>query len=246
MATTVDALERLARVDAAARAAGLQRETLDPARGHARDLQALGLDLLRDETDAAADATADALASIVEAQHAHFPGNIFADFDYLASVVLRAARGADGATRARDLRDRVVDLFQVFGCHSPIRFRYGHDFAYGFDWERWVRRDPDARAGIGPFDTPFLEHMRERGHEITHAIRTGDPGYPVLDEGAWRNPFPFSREPEHEVRLFRDLAAHDAIPVRAWRADATPNWQVDASRLRVERARALDLPPTND
>lgn len=243
MDASTDPWNRLRSVDSALRVAGAGAETLDPSRARANDLHTIGVALLApDEPPAVAGAFADALGVIAEALHAHFPDNVFADLDHLAAVLLRTARGVDGPARAADLRSRIVALFAAFGCRSPIRFRYGHDFLYGFDWERWVSREPGARSGVGPFDDAFLAHMRDRGREITRAIAIGDRSHPVLAPGVWRNPFPFSREPEHEARLLRDLAAREAVPVRAWRADTPPDWRVDASRLRLERARALDIP----
>lgn len=245
MSAKADAVTRLSAADAELFPNG-RLWSLDPSRERANDLGTIGLEQLGDDdAPAVALAFADVLVSIVRAQREHFPSDVFADLDFLAAASLRVARGTEGIARVAGLRDRLVDLYAAFGRHSPIRFRYGHDFAYGFDWERWVARDPGSRAGIGPYDVSFLAHMRERGREIAAAVRHGHPRYPLLADDAWRNPFPFSRAPEHEEKLLRDLAARNAIPIKAWRADLPPDWRVGASSLRVERASALGIPPSS-
>lgn len=243
MSAATAALDRLAALDATLDAALVQRRTLDPTREQAHSLREIGAALLTDaDTAAQALAFADALTTVARSQWEEFPENIFWDLDYLAAALLRAARLPDGETRAARLAERIVELHRSFGRQSMIRFRYAHDFVYGFDWARWVARDPEGRTGIAPFDVSFLAHMRERASEIVLAIRRGHARYPALPEGAWRNPFEFSREPAHEIALHRDLATRDAIPVAAWQANAVPNWRAESSPLRIERARALGLP----
>lgn len=243
MSALPDALGRLAAADNVLDAALGQRRTLDPAGTKAHSLREVGALLVTHADDSASTlAFAEALATVARSQLEEFPENIFWDLDHLAAALLRATRLPDGETRVARLAERIVDLHRSFGRHSPIRFRYAHDFVYGFDWARWVARDAEGRATIAPFDVSFLAHMRERGREIAQAIRHGHARYPALPEGAWRNPFEFSREPEHEIALHRDLAARDAIPVAAWRANAAPNWRAESTSLRVERARALGLP----
>ena len=98
-----------------------------------------------------------------------------------------------------------------------------HDFVYGFDWERYVRRDPAAHAATGPFDVPFLERLLKRGGELRDAIARGDEGFGPVSAGQWRNPFAFSRIPEHEIPLHRSLARDGLIAVQAWRIDYLAN-----------------------
>jgi hypothetical protein len=243
MSNLEDALARLGSADAAIDAVVSERRTLDPTRKRAHTLREVGARLAGD--GGAPEVTlafADALATVARSQLDAFPENIFWDLDYVGAALWRAARLPEGAARVARLAERIAELHRDFGRASTIRFRYAHDFVYGFDWARWVARDEDSRASIGPFDVSFLAHMRERGNELAQAIRRGNPRYPVLPDRAWRNPFEFSREPEHEIALHRDLAARDQIPVAAWRADANPNWRADATRSRVERARALGIP----
>ena len=243
MNANAEALERLAAVDAVLRAAVGVTRTLDPGGERAHLLREVGAALLADLDDSVrALAFADALAAAATSQFEHFPENIFWDLDHVAAVLLRATRSPEGPAQVARLRDRMLELHRSFGRHSSIRFRYAHDFVYGLDWEKWVAHDPDSRASIAPFDVSFLAHMRERAHEIARAIRHGNPRYPPLADGVWRNPFGFSREPEHEIALHRDLAARDVIPVAAWRVDAVPDWRRGCAGLRVERAKALGIP----
>jgi hypothetical protein len=130
---------------------------------------------------------------------------------------------------------------RLYGQQSKIRFRYVHDFMYGFDWARWVRRDPASRVEADPFGLIFLNESESRGRGILDLIEADDTWYPRLEEGVARNPFPFSREPEDELVLYRDLSARGFIPVRAWRVDATPDCSRDFDAFREARAKALGL-----
>ena len=183
------------------------------------------------------------LLEIVEAQCQNFPENIFWDLDFLATSLIRRSRDSDlGPVRyIQEATRTIVSLQALFGIHSPIRFRYVHDFLYGFDWARWVKRDPNIRGSVQPFDIEFLRYSRERGHELIHLIEEGDERYPALDAGNARNPFPFSREPSDESLLHRDLAEQGMIPVCAWNPDAAPVWNENYADFRIARARELSL-----
>ncbi|MCA9600993.1 MAG: ferrochelatase [Polyangiales bacterium] len=188
-------------------------------------------------------AFAESLISIVESECSNFPENIFWDFDYLAASLLRSAhRSERGAVEyLREATELVVGLHELFGMHTAVRFRYGHDFLYGFDWARWVKRDPEERASEGPFDLAFLRFSRERGHELLELIHGNDTKYPPLPDGTTRNPFGFSRDPADERRLHQDLAERDCLPVRAWDPDATPSWDRPFTEIRAARAEALRI-----
>jgi hypothetical protein len=112
---------------------------------------------------------------------------------------------------------------------------------YGFDWARWVRRDPGARGLVEPFGIEFLRQTEGRARDIIALIEADDDWYPRLAEGESRNPFPFSREPEDELPLYRLLAARSDVPVEAWRTDARPDASRDFDVLREDAARSLDL-----
>jgi hypothetical protein len=220
------------------------RASLDPTRSQATALPALGERMFGEVADPSQWAMhGRALAMLALAQVEHFPGNIFWDLDYPALCVARAARQHAAGAEAYLARytSLMTGLHAAYGRHSAIRFRYVHDFIYGFDWERWVGAGPRARAGTGPFDLPFMERALERSHELERAIRDGDPDYPRLEAGRFRNPFGFSREPEAELRLHRALLARDGIPVRSFDPDARPQADCGGSRLRKALAAELGL-----
>jgi hypothetical protein len=187
-----------------------------------------------------ADVFSRALSDIALAQAESFPGNLFWDFDYPAARLLEATRNTEGEGLG-GIVTLVVDLVSAFGKSSPVNFRYVHDLSYGFDWARWVARDSAGRRSVGPFDPAFLSHMLRRGAEITELIARGDAKYPVLQRGVARNPFGFSREPEDEKRLMRDLADRGLLPVETWDEDAVPRWDRDYGPLREARAHALGI-----
>ena len=213
--------------------------TLDPFRSSARSLTDL-VARLADPHQSPHLATA--ASSVAEAQLESFPENLFWDFDfYLASVHRHASAAPDYAGYLENVTSVTVGLMRAYGQQSPIRFRYVHDFMYGFDWVRWVRRDQGARNGFEPFGLDFLRQTVSRGRDIVTLIEADDERYSGLAEGASRNPFPFSREPDDELALYRLLAERGDVPVQAWRLDA----QLDASRdydaLREDAATSLGL-----
>lgn len=180
------------------------------------------------------------LVQLFQAQLQNFPENLFWDFDYLAVATVREALGqAEPAAHLQRSFTRMADLQQLFGQGTPIRFRYVHDFIYGYDWAKWVRRAPDSRAGVGPFDWEFLTYMYRRGHELLALIEADDQKYPRLRSDAPRNPFGFSREPPAERAIHADLARRGQIPVAAWDPGAEPEWDHDYAQIRSDRAHAL-------
>ncbi len=182
------------------------------------------------------------LAEVALAEVASFPDNLCCDFESMAANLLRRARAARdpvGLLRAR--LGQIARLQRLYGQDTAIRFRYVHDFVYGYDWAKWVGRDPDLRAGVGPYDAAFLDHLEMRAHELLGLIAIDDPVYPGLPDEQARNPFPFSREPEGELRLHRALAARGLIPIAAWDPDALPVWSRPFAALRAELATQLGL-----
>jgi hypothetical protein len=171
-----------------------------------------------------------------------FPENLFWDFDYLLASVHRGAVGdGDYEAGVRKRAELLGELMALYGQRSVIRFRYAHDFVYGFDWARWVRRDPEHRAQIGPFDLAFMYQSKERGRDLMELIAGDDEHYHRLAPGEVRNPFPFAREPGQELRLWRLLAAEGSIPTCAWDLHAEPVWDRDFDALREAAAARLDL-----
>lgn len=236
--------ERLEAIDRELLAIGRPVLSLAPGCARARLPSELATVLLLPEDPPRLRAAfAEGLGRVVSAMLEAFPRNLLWDLDLLAATLLRCAREA--ADPVGELRTRAVEIARlqdVFGREGPILFSYIHDFIYGFDWARWVARDPDARREIGPYDPQFIARMQRRGAELVDAIASeSDPEYPPLSGDSPRNPFGFSRKPDDELRLFRHLAEQGVIPVWAWRTDATPRWDLPFEELRTQAARDLGL-----
>ncbi len=178
-----------------------------------------------------------ALSDLARAIAREFPENLFADLDHVAAELRRVVAEQGHVALERTI-DPLVRIHRLYGKSSRIRFRYVHDVLYGFDWAKWVSRDPAARGRARPYDLAFLAHVEARAAELDALVEAGDPSYPPLPAGAFRNPFPFDREPDAEARLFPILAAEDLLPIRAFDTHATPSWQRPFASLREERARA--------
>ncbi len=217
-----------ARLEAADRRAPLRR-SVAPARARATPLTDLVAALAAGPEQV--EVLAAALERIVRALAEHFPDNLFADLDRLAGDAAR--RHAQGGTRALSAHvDLVEAIFAKFGRHGPIRFRYVHDFLYGFDWARWVRRDVRRRAGVDPYDTAFLRRMLARGDELEAEIARDGPIYGRLRGPGYRNPFRFSREPDVESRVLRAMAADGHLPVDAHEIGGAVRFDRDFEALR--------------
>jgi len=185
------------------------------------------------------------LKCIVDSQLQNFPGNIFWDFDFLVSSMLRQALVAEeGAVSfLNTFCEKMVSLTEMFGINTEIRFRYVHDFLYGFEWARWVQKDPEARANIEPFSLVFFDYLLTKGKELIQRISHGQiTCYKLCDTG-YRNPFSFSREPEDEYRLLTYLAQEELIPVAVWNWNAKPVWNKPFQEMRQQIALKLDIQP---
>ena len=185
------------------------------------------------------------LVRIALAQVDAFPDNIFWDFDALAHSLLDQAMSEDSEERAESTLDRLGDevasLQSLFGAGTAIRFRYVHDFSYGYDWSKWVRRDPEACAEHPPFGAIFIKYSLRRGYELLDLIAADDTKYPKLSDGKPRNPFGFSRSQSDEIRLFEHLAREDLLPLRGWETHPTGRWDLDYRALRESEAKKLGL-----
>jgi hypothetical protein len=177
------------------------------------------------------------LGEVVGTLAEDFPDNIFWDLDHLAWCMWNAGRpeAIDGFAR------RVVVLCRSFGNKSELRFRYAHDFLYGYDWARWVSRQPEERAGIGPFDLVFFDYLDARRQKLLDLVANNDDKYGQLHGQEFRNPFTFCREPREEAHLHQVLAQSDLIPVKAWRLDGERRWDLPFTDLRAEAAKRLGL-----
>ena len=185
------------------------------------------------------------LECIVYTQLQNFPENIFWDFDFLVSSMLRQALVADeGAVPFLTVfGEKMVSLTEMFGNKTEIRFRYVHDFIYGFEWARWVQKEPQKRAHIEPFSLVFLDYLLVKGKELLQRISHGKvTSYKLCDTG-YRNPFTFSREPEDEYRLLSYLAEEQLIPVAVWNWNASPVWNKPFQEMRQQLALKLDIQP---
>jgi hypothetical protein len=94
---------------------------------------------------------------------------------------------------------------------------------------------------VEPFGLDFLRQTESRGRDIVTLIDADDDWYPRLADGASRNPFPFSREPDDELPLYRLLAKRGDVPVEAWRLDPRPDASRDFDALRQDAAASLGL-----
>ncbi|QLE42738.1 hypothetical protein FD723_21405 [Nostoc sp. C052] len=185
------------------------------------------------------------LEIIVRTQLQNFPENIFWDFDFLVSSMLRQALNADeGAIPfLKIFGAKMVSLTEMFGNKTEMRFRYVHDFMYGFDWARWVQKEPQNRAHIEPFSLVFFDYLLAKGKELLQRISHGQVISYKLCETGYRNPFTFSREPEDEYRLLTCLAEEQLIPVAAWNWNASPVWNKPFQEMRQQLALKLNIQP---
>ncbi len=232
----------LAQADAELDDAGVVRHTLAPGRTRARSLVEIAAALAIESDAAVAQAWARGLAEVALAMHAAFPDNLLWDLDYLGACLWARASGPDGAVEVADAAAAIARMQARFGRITTIAFRYVHDFTYGFDWAKWVAKDPSARGQVGPFAPTFVDAMHTRAIELETVIAEGtDAKYPPLPDGRPRNPFGFSREPADELQIFGNLAREGRIPVETWRIDAHPQWDRPYAELRRQTARALGL-----
>jgi len=177
------------------------------------------------------------LCEVVRTLAEDFPDNIFWDLDHLCSCMWNAG----GPEAIEGFAHRVAVLCRGFGNKSELRFRYAHDFLYGYDWARWVSRQPEERASIGPFDLAFFDYLDSRRQTLVELIASNDEKYGQLHGQEFRNPFTFCREPREEAHLHQVLAQADLIPVKAWRMDGERRWDLPFTDLRAEAAKRLGI-----
>lgn len=185
----------------------------------------------------------DTLQRVLDALLYNFPENIFWDFDFIVSSILKQALLAENKLDLlENVGNKIVLLMDMFGRKSEIRFRYIHDFMYGFDWARWVQKKPHQRAHLEPFCLDFLDNLISRGEDILQRIKKDDVKYPQISSKSYRNPFDFSREPDSEHRLLTYLAAHECIPVAAWEWDSVVVWDKPFHKIRQQASLNLNIP----
>jgi hypothetical protein len=243
----VSALTPFVRLDRAIAERGISRRTLDPTRSEALGFEEIAVALAFEQRDPrVVEAVAELARELVEAIAEHFPENLFADYGALVEAcVVAAERSSTPLEVVRETGRALVDLQALFGRHSTVRFRYVHDFLYGYDWAKWVQREPAARATVDAYAPAFLTAMLARGREMLALIANDDRTYPRLRDDRPRNPFRFDREPASEEAIHRMLAARDALPVRAYRLSsvgpARGDWSRAYQELRYEVAASLGL-----
>lgn len=184
----------------------------------------------------------DTLERVLRALLHNFPENIFWDFDFIVSSMLRQALVADGGVSfLESFGDKIVSLMGLFGRQSEIRFPYAHDFIYGFDWAKWVQKDAQTRVVFEPFSLTFLDYLITRGKEILQLISINDTKYHKISKDCYRNPFSFSRQPEDEDRLLTYIAGKQLIPVATWDWNARPIWNKPFHQTREQISLELSI-----
>jgi|JI8StandDraft_1071087.scaffolds.fasta_scaffold05245_4 hypothetical protein len=187
------------------------------------------------------DLMADHSFQIIKSAAHHFPENIFWDFDFLiyrlsANSLLRQTFEKSSA----EYCTKLLRIFEIFGAHSPIKFRYIHDFIYGYDWLKWMLEKRKKNEKTDPFDDPFLDYIYSRGLELISLIEKNDADYPELD-GVFRNPFLFLRSTEEEIELHKNLSVTNQLPIEAWSISAVPRHDKNYSLIRLERSKAMGI-----
>ena len=233
-----DILEPLRVADQAIRRVAGRPLTLNPDGCSATSLEQLGRDTLPGRSPQIARVFVRGLSDIARAMADNFPETLFWDMDFMASEIL----SYNDPGRIEQLCADLTGLQLQYGRHSALAFRYVHDFTYGYDWAKWVMREPEERRDVRPFDPAFIAYLQRRGEELVALIERNDAKYPKLPDGRARNPFGFSREPAHEALLFSDLAAQGLLPVRGWDVAAEPVAGRPFADLRFDRARQLGVP----
>jgi hypothetical protein len=170
--------------------------------------------------------------TLIAATLTHFPETIFWDFDFLFGFLSTLGTPSEVRTTAAT----IVQLFAGYGVNSQIRFRYTHDFIYGYDWARWVAKKPEARNATAPYSHEFLGYLVKRQKEIEALIAQNDAKYGTLAAGEVRNPYAFNRSPEQEASLLRKLAKAEGVPVLAWQLFPKCRWDRDYERQRNDIA----------
>lgn len=234
------ALDRLGAQDTALQAKVTRWRSLDPTREHAHTLREVAAHLLPQIPDAATtEAFATALIDISNSMYLHFAATLFWDFDMFAAAMVRQNRTPEAM---HIYAQTVCEMMAAFGRRTNIAFMYTHDFIYGFDWSRWVLREPDKRKHIHPYDLVFVHRMIRRAQELEALIAQDDEKYPKIAGGAARNPFSFNREPEYELPLFCRLAREQLLPVEAWHYDGVTRWEKPYTHIRAEVAADMGIP----
>jgi len=217
------------------------RHSLAPGKDTATSFYDLGIQLLSKGTnDALVTHFCQSFFEINKVQLYHFPQNIFWDTDYLFfNAFEEISEAVNQLVYLEKYTEMMLKLLALFGRHSTIKFRYLHDFIYGFDWAKWVKKDIKNRKSIQPFSYDFLQRMYLRGKELELLIEQNDAKYHQLGvEQQFRNPFLFHRNPKEETSLLKQLADLDLIPIKTWEINGSPVWkknfQSERNKLSIQ------------
>ena len=175
------------------------------------------------------------IIDLFSSQNENFPTNIFWDMDGLISFFLHL----NDSKKQKNLCKILLKLYDRYGNKKSINFAYIHDFIYGFDWYRWVKKDFFVRKNIGPYDFVFLDYLNKRSLELFELIKINDHKYSTLCPHVKRNPFSFRRTVEEEIKIHLKLACKGAIPWKAWilKDKKTKKfWETNFSKIRQEMA----------
>ena len=221
------------------------RKSLSPLKHDATTYFELGRELyLEEKNDKVCYDFCKTFFHITKAELYHFPGNIFWDMDFIFFSTFAEMKKYESNYKDYliDFEKIMLKLLHVFGGHSAIKFQYIHDFSYGFDWAKWVKKDKKERKSIGPFSLSFLHRMFHRGEELIELIRKNDAKYYQLGKKErFRNPFIFIREPEEETALLTFLAKEGNIPVACWDKKAKPKWEIAYEIKRRQASEHLGI-----
>ncbi|WP_053404703.1 hypothetical protein [Persicobacter sp. CCB-QB2] len=178
---------------------------------------------------------------LIQSQYQHYPQNIFYDYDLMVREIVKMTFASDHPTHfLRKMDELLVQLMGIFGGNTTINFQFVHDFTYGFDWAKWVAKNPQERKQIPPFHPEFLKAMVNRGKEMLELIKINDQKYHQLQpQQGFRNPFSYQRDPENEESLMRQLFAHGMIPVPLWDWNGQAHWEMDYQEARKQMAQKI-------
>jgi hypothetical protein len=139
-----------------------------------------------------------------------------------------------------EFQNSLKSIFAIFGIHSSVKFRYIHDFIYGYDWLKWTLEKKGSLEIESPLGEPFLNYITNRGKELKNLIENNDKNYPELKE-PFRNPFLFVRSTQEEEILHSNLSIEHLIPLEAWNLFAIPKSDKNYSEIRTKRALELGI-----
>ena len=172
---------------------------------------------------------------IIRSQFVHYPQNIFWDFDYLLFYIW-SQKNKDVLFA---IANKILNVQLYYSSNSSINFAYIHDFIYGYDWDRWVRKDIKNRHLVGLYDLKFLSYLEKRGLQIIGSIGN-DKRYPVLVKNENRNVYNFNRHSAAEIKTLTSLAKEENIPIQSWLIDGG-EWDYSKNYMLLREKKANEF-----